>query len=388
MGVILVHRGSPWPIHQEDELAAALDVLASGKTNYWTGQVGRSFEAAFAEFIGVERAVFIANGTLALELALLSLQLPAGSEVITTPRTYVATATSILRGGLRPVFADIDPLSGNITAESVKSVLSPRTSAVVVVHSAGWPADMPAFQELCDVHGLALVEDCAQAHGARIDGQSVGSFGDVAAWSFCQDKIITTGGEGGMVTTSRRDLADWIWAYKDHGKSWTKVYEMDHPPGFRWLHDSLGTNMRGTEVQAAIGLVQLGKISNWHEQRSTNARLLAGAIKHLPGIDCPMPPEGVEHAFYRLNARYTPEKELGRDELLAKLAERDLPVFSGSCSEVYLEGVFQNLGCAPSSRLPEAEAWTRESLAFLVHPGLTSDDLNTVAGGLAEALNA
>lgn len=387
----MVYRGSPWPIHQEDELAAALDVLSSGKTNYWTGQVGRSFEAAFAEFSGVERAVFIANGTLALELALLSLQLPAGSEVITTPRTYVATATSILRVGLRPVFADIDPLSGNITAESVKSVLSPRTSAVVVVHSAGWPADMPAFQTLCDVHGLALVEDCAQAHGARINGQSVGSFGDVAAWSFCQDKIITTGGEGGMVTTSRRDLADWIWAYKDHGKSWTKVYEMDHPPGFRWLHDSLGTNMRGTEVQAAIGLVQLGKISNWHELRSTNARLLASAIKHLPGIDCPMPTEGVEHAFYRLNARYTPDtpgKELGRDELLAKLAARDLPVFSGSCSEVYLEGVFQNLGFAPSRRLPEAKAWTRESLAFLVHPGLTSDDLKTVADGLAEALNA
>ena len=388
---MLIYRGVPWPVHEEDEISAALEVLSSGKTNYWTGNVGRSFEGSFAEFVGVERAIFVANGTLALELALLSLQLPAKSEVVTTPRTYVATATSILRAGLRPVFADVDPLSGNITPESVAAVLSSDTSAVLVVHSAGWPADMPEFQELCDRHGLALLEDCAQAHGARINNQSVGSFGDVAAWSFCQDKIITTGGEGGMVTTNRRDLGDWIWSYKDHGKSWTKVYEVEHAPGFRWLHDSLGTNMRGTEVQAAIGLVQLTKLPKWHKERLGNAQLLANLIGGLPGVRCPTPPQEIEHGYYRLNARFNPissESGQTREGVLAKCTAQNLPIFSGSCSEVYLEEVFKGNGLAPENRLPEAEAWTRESLAFLVHPGLTSDDLTKVAQGLEESINA
>ena len=286
---------APWPHYEQDEIDAVAEVLRSGKVNYWTGTQGREFEREFAESTGIKHAVFVANGTLALELALRALDLPPGSEVITTPHTFIATASAIVAVGLRPVFADIDPDSGNITPETIAAAITPRTSAVIVVHLGGWPARMPEIQELCRSHGLRLIEDCAQAHGAMIGDRHVGTFSDIAAWSFCQDKIITTGGEGGMVGTDDEALWRRMWSYKDHGKSWEAVYERDHPPGFRWLHDDFGSNWRATEMQAAMSenvpTCRSPIMAPWAcAQSSTSLRLRFRQSSWISGIRAGQPP--------------------------------------------------------------------------------------------------
>lgn len=378
---------APWPVFDEEQIEAVARVLRSGKVNYWTGEEGRLFEQEFAEYLGVRHAVFVANGTLALELGLEALELSPGSEVITTPRTYIATASAIVRSGLRPVFADVDPDSGNLTAESIEAAITTSTSAVVVVHIGGWPADMPAIREVCDRRGLRLIEDCAQAHGAMIGDRQVGTFGDIATWSFCQDKIITTGGEGGMVATDDEALWRRVWSYKDIGRSYEAVFERDHPPGFRWIHDSIGTNARGTEMQAAIGRLQYRKLRQWHRERSANAKTLAAALAKIPGIRVPLPDSGFTHAFYRLYA-YVDLDSLppgwSRDRMLAAAAQHSgIPLYSGSCSEVYRERALTDAGLQPRHPLPVAVRMAEEALAFLVHPGLTAADMREVAHAVA-----
>ena len=251
---------SPWPSFTHEELDAVSRVLLSNEVNYWTGVECRNFEREFADFVGTEYAVAVSNGTTALDLALVALDLNRGDEVIVTSRTFLASVSSIINAGATPVFADVDIESQNITAKSISKVLTKKSKAVVCVHLAGWPCDMDPIIALAKQHNLFIIEDCAQAHGANYKGRSVGSLGHIGAWSFCQDKIMTTGGEGGMVSTNDRELWSRMWAYKDHGKSWEAVYEREHPPGFRWLHDSFGTNWRMTEMQAAIGRIQLTRI--------------------------------------------------------------------------------------------------------------------------------
>ena len=378
---------APWPRYEQDEIDAVAEVLRSGKVNYWTGTQGREFEREFAEFTGVKHAVFVANGTVALELALRALDLPAGSEVITTPHTFIATASAIVAVGLRPVFADIDPDTGNITPETIEAVITLRTSAVVVVHLGGWPARMPEIQALCQAQGLRVVEDCAQAHGAMIGGRHVGTFSDVAAWSFCQDKIISTGGEGGMVATDDAELWRRMWSYKDHGKSWEAVYEREHPPGFRWLHESLGGNYRGTEMQATIGRIQYRKLPAWHRQRTENAMYLADRLREIPGMTVPLPEDPYQHAFYRLYARLdrdTLGEGWSRDRLIGHMGSQGTPMFTGSCAEIYREKAFSASGIAPAEPLPNAVTRGEDVLAFLVHPGLNADSLRAVAANLKE----
>ena len=380
---------APWPRYEQDEIDAVTRVLRSGKVNYWTGTEGRQFEREFADFTGLQHAVFVANGTVALELALRALNLPPGSEVITTPHTFIATASAIVAVGLRPVFADIDPESGNITTETIEVAITPRTSAVIVVHLGGWPARMPDIQSLCRNHGLRLVEDCAQAHGAMIGDRHAGTFSDIAAWSFCQDKIITTGGEGGMVGTDDEALWRRMWSYKDHGKSWEAVYERDHPPGFRWLHDDFGSNWRGTEMQAAIGRIQYRKLPEWHKQRTENALYLADRLREIPGVTVSLPEEPYQHAFYRLYARLdldTLGEGWSRDRLIGHMGSQGTPMFTGSCAEIHREKAFTAAGIAPAEPLPNAVARGEDVLAFLVHPGLSTDDLALTADNLMAVL--
>lgn len=380
---------APWPNYDQDEIDAVVEVLRSRKVNYWTGTHGREFEREFAEFTGVKHAVFVSNGTVALELALRALDVPARSEVITTPHTFIATASAIVAVGLRPVFADIDPDTGNITPETIAAAITPGTSAVVVVHLGGWPARMPEIQEVCRSRGLALVEDCAQAHGAMIGGRHVGTFSDVAAWSFCQDKIITTGGEGGMVATDDAELWRRIWSYKDHGKSWEAVYEHEHPPGFRWLHASFGSNYRGTEMQAAIGRSQYRKLPDWHTERTENAELMAGLLDAIPGVRVPRLGPDETHAYYRLYARLdlsTLEDGWDRDRVIGEMALRGTPLSVGSTAEVYREKAFAASGLAPARSLPHAAARGDDVLAFLVHPGLSTDAFARTADNLATVL--
>lgn len=373
---------SPWPSFTPEEMASVRNVLASNKVNYWTGTEGREFEREFAAWVGTNHAVALANGTLALDVALKALDIGAGDEVIVTSRTFLASVSSIVLAGATPVFADVDRDDQNITADTVRAVLTPRTKAIICVHLSGWPCDMDPIMALAKEHGIAVIEDCAQAHGAVYKGRAVGSIGDIGAWSFCQDKIMTTGGEGGMVTTNDRDLWARMWAYKDHGKSYEAVYEREHPPGFRWLHESFGTNWRMLEMQAAIGRIQLKRMADWTARRATNAMTLVEALKPCKALRVPLPPAGVEHAWYKFYAFVRPEALAAgwdRDRIMAEINAAGVPCYSGSCSEVYLEKAFDDTGWRPAERLPVAKELGETSLLFLVHPTLTEAEIARTA---------
>lgn len=379
----------PWPSFSPEEGDAVRDVLLSNCVNYWTGEAGRRFEAEFARWIATSHAVAVANGTVALDLALHALQVGPGDEVIVTPRTFIASVSSIVNAGAIPVFADVDRDSQNITPASVEHVLSSRTRAIMCVHLAGWPCDMNGFAALADSHGFSLIEDCAQAHGARLMGKPVGTLGDVAAWSFCQDKIMTTGGEGGMVTTNRHDLWSRIWSMKDHGKSWDAVYERVHPSGFRWLHDSFGTNFRMTEMQSTIGSIQLGRMDEWHARRVANAKAIWACADELAGLRVPRVPAHIEHAAYKCYVFVEPESlkpNWSRDRIVQEIVSRDVPCYTGSCAEVYRERAFEGTGWRPSHPLPNAHELGKTSLMFLVHPTLEAHHVARTCEVLREVM--
>ncbi|MDC6176353.1 DegT/DnrJ/EryC1/StrS aminotransferase family protein [Ralstonia solanacearum] len=373
---------SPWPSFTPEEIAAAGAVLASNRVNYWTGNVCRAFEREFAAWLGVPHAVALANGTLALDVALKALDIGPGDEVVVTPRTFLASASSIVLAGATPIFADVDPDSQNITADTIRAVLTPRTKAVICVHLAGWPCDMDPIMALARKHGLAVIEDCAQAHGAMYKGRAVGTIGDIGAWSFCQDKIMTTGGEGGMVTTNRRDLWERMWSYKDHGKSWEAVYERKHPVGFRWVHESFGTNWRMLEMQAAIGRIQLTRMPEWSRRRQANASVLAQALSTCASVRVPRPSSDITHAWYKFYAFVDPQQLAPgwtRDRILAEINAAGVPCYAGTCSEVYLEKAFEPTGWRPERRLPVAQRLGETSLMWLVHPTLTEAEMARMA---------
>ena len=381
---------SQWPSFAADEANAVRDVILSGKVNYWTGQECRQFEAEFAKWLDVSHAVSLANGTLALDLALRVLGIGDGDEVVVTSRTFLASVSSIVNAGAIPIFADVDANSQNITPDTIERVLTPRTRAIMCVHLAGWPCDMHGIMSLAKHHDLKVIEDCAQAHGAKIDGKSVGSFGDANAWSFCQDKIMTTGGEGGMLTTNDSALWSAAWAYKDHGKSWDAVYSKVHPPGFRWLHESFGTNWRMLEVQGVLGRLQLRKMPAWHSAREANARAILETCESS-GLRAPRPAQNLTHAWYRAYAFVQADRlkaGWSRDRIMAEVNAAGVPCYSGSCSEVYLEKAFDGTPFRPSQRLPVAKMLGETSLMFLVHPTLTNDEIEKTCQAIKTVMDS
>ena len=370
---------SPWPSFTDEEIDAVSRVVRSNRVNYWTGQECREFEKEFAAWVGCAYGVALSNGTLALELALKILGVGPGDEVIVTPRTFLASVSCIITAGATPVFADVDRDSQNITAESIQAVMTSRTRAVICVHLAGFPCDMDPIMVLAEANGLYVIEDCAQAHGAEYKGRPVGSIGHVAAWSFCQDKIITTGGEGGMLTTQSQELWSAAWSYKDHGKSWEAIYEREHPPGFRWVHESFGTNWRMLEMQAVIGRIQLRRMPDWHARRRHNAlRIFDAAIK-MSALRVPELPAGCEHAWYRCYVFVKPDclrDGWSRDRIIEEINLKGVPCFHGGCPEIYLEKAFDVTGYRPKERLPVARELGETSLMFLVHPTLTEKEID------------
>ncbi|MGH8196243.1 MAG: DegT/DnrJ/EryC1/StrS family aminotransferase [Woeseiaceae bacterium] len=363
-----------WPRFTDEEADAVREVILSNRVNYWTGDECRKFEREFAAWAGTEHAVALMNGTVALEGALRALEIGPGDQVVVTPRSFVASASCIVAAGATPVFADVDRDSQNLTAGTIERALTSETRAIICVHLAGWPCDMLPIMTLADERDLVVIEDCAQAHGARVAGRSVGSFGQIGAWSFCQDKIMTTGGEGGMVTTDDPVLGARIWSYKDHGKSWEAVYEREHSPGFRWVHDSFGTNWRMTEAQAALGRIQLRRMDDWHARRIANAGAIWDFARGLPGLRVPEVPPTVEHAAYKCYLFVEPDQlhpGWSRDRIMAEINALGVPCFSGSCSEIYLERAFDGTGWRPAHALPIARELGVTSLMFLVHPTLS-----------------
>lgn len=369
---------SPWPSFTPEDADAVQRVLLSNKVNYWTGTECRDFEREFAQWCGVNHAVALTNGTVALDLALKALDIGPGDEVVVTPRTFIASVSCVVNAGAVPVFADVEADSGNLSARTIEKVLTPRTRAIICVHLAGWPCDMDPIMSLANAHGIKVIEDCAQAHGARYKRRSVGSIGHIGAWSFCQDKIMTTGGEGGMVTTNDPLLWRRMWSFKDHGKSYEAVYERQHPPGFRWLHEGFGTNWRMIDMQAAIGRLQLDRMPVWTAARRSNAEAVWTACRQVPALNVPVIPEHAEHAAYKAYAYIRAEHLAAgwsRDRLVAEINARGVPCYQGSCSEVYLEKAFDGTGWRPEVPLPVARNLGETSVMFLVHPTLTPAEI-------------
>ena len=369
---------SSWPCFTEQESEAVSCTLLSNKVNYWTGTECREFEKEFAAWTDCEYAVALSNGTLALDVALKAMNIGQGDDVIVTSRTFLASASCIVTAGANPIFADVDLNSQNITAATIKAVLTPKTKAIIVVHLAGMPAEMDDIMALAKAHDVYVIEDCAQAHGAKYKGRSVGSIGHVGAWSFCQDKIMTTGGEGGMVTTNDKVLWNAMWSYKDHGKSYDVIYHQQHAPGFRWLHDSFGTNWRMLEMQAVIGRIQLTRMVDWTAKRQANGNMIDEAVMDLAITRCIEVPDYIEHAEYKhyifIRSEYL-KQGWSRDKIVEVINELGVPVYQGSCSEIYLEKAFENTPWRPKERLKNAVELGETSLMFLVHPTLTQDEI-------------
>lgn len=376
----------PWPSFTQEEADTVSQVLLSNKVNYWTGTESREFEREFAKWADSKYAIAVGNGTLALDIALEVLGLQPEDEVIVTPRTFIASISSVVNAGAKPVFADIDKNSGNISPQTIEAVITDKTRAIICVHLAGWPCDMDGIMALAEKYNLYVIEDCAQAHGAKYKGRSVGSIGHFGAWSFCQDKIMTTGGEGGMVTTNDEALWRKMWAYKDHGKSYAAVYETEHAPGYRWLHESFGTNWRITEMQSVIGRIQLTRMTEWTAKRTANAHAILQACKpweqkgylNVPAMEQTPGFEDCTHAYYKLYVYVKPEnlpENWSRDRIINEINKLGVPCYSGSASEVYLEKAFDNTGLRPEPRLPSAKQLGETSLMFLVHPTLLESEI-------------
>ena len=371
-----------WPYFDEEQVAVVAEVLRSGKVNYWTGSEGGKFEREYAAHLGCRYAVALANGTVALELALEAFAIGHGDEIVVPARTYVASASCAVMRGAVPIVADVDARSQCVTAESITAVLTERTRAVIVVHLAGWPADMDPIMDLARKRGLVVIEDCAQAHGALYRGRAVGSIGHAGAFSFCQDKIITTGGEGGLLALDDETAWRRAWAYKDIGRSYAASFEQEHAPGFRWLTETFGTNWRMTEVQAALGRIQLSRLPQWSARRAQNASILRDALRDLPVLRIPEVASGDRHAYYKFYAFVCPERLLpgwSRDRILAEIEAAGVPCGVGSCSEIYLEKAFVDRGWGPKERLPVAKQLGETSLMFAVHPTLTDGEMREAA---------
>lgn len=385
---------SPWPYYEADEIEAATHTLKSGKVNYWTGELGRQFEVAYAKSVGKQFGIALSNGTVALELALRVLGVQAGDEVIVASRSYVASASCVLLIGATPVFADVDADSGNISAETIAPLVTKKTKAIIPVHVGGLPCDMPAIMTLANKYNLKVIEDCAQAHGASIAGKPVGAWGHAAIFSFCQDKIISTGGEGGMLLLDNEALYKQAWAYKDIGRSYDAVYNQPSTGGFRWLTESSGSNFRITEFQAAIGLKQLEKLPKWVKLRNRNAKALIGILKQFDFIDV----QEVElkdglNAYYRLYAKVKKNAvvdgksdETLRDFMINQLVIAGVPCFSGSCAEIYREKLFTNL--APNKRLENAALFSDNAFCFLVHHTITNQQLSLMSQNIKQLLSS
>lgn len=372
-----------WPRYSEEEITAVSDVLRSGRVNQWTGTEIREFEREYAQSLGRKHAIALMNGTVALELALAVLGVGPGDEVVTTPRTFIASAGAAVMRGATPVLADVNRDSGNIGAPEIEKVLTPLTKAIIVVHLGGWPADMTAIMKLARDHGVAVIEDCAQAHGALHNGKPVGSFGDIAAFSFCQDKIITTGGEGGLIVLDDDTMFKAAWSLKDHGKGYDTVFNTAHPPGFQWLHDDFGTNWRMTEIQAVIGRLQLARLEESIRQRADKAKLWDEYLGQVPALRTPRTSDQDRHAYYRYYTYVIPEalaSDWNRDRIREVLRAAGLSITAGSSGEIYRERAFVERGLAPSQPLPVAYELGETSLAFLTHPTLNDEAIHEAAG--------
>ena len=367
---------SNWPYFSKEEASIVSKVLLSNKVNYWTGSKNKEFEDSFSKYCNTKYAIALSNGTVALEIALKSLNISTGDEVIVTPRSFIASVSCVINVGAKPVFADVDLNTGNITHETIKKNLSNKTKAIICVHLGGFPCEMDSIMKLAQKCKLFVIEDCSQAHGAFYKNRPVGSIGDIGTWSFCQDKIISTAGEGGMITTNNKKLWSKMWSLKDHGKNYEIIQKNKFKKdiGYNWVHDSFGSNFRMTEIQASIGIYQLKKLNKWNYIRKRNSLMIINALKEfLDMVRIPQIPNNINHAWYKCYIYINPK--YNRNEVLRNLKAYGLPCMPGSCPEIYNEKAFDKNNARPNKNLMNAKELGDTSIAFSVHPSLKKKEI-------------
>ncbi len=369
---------TPWPSFDQEMITAVTKTLKTGAVNQWTGKHVYAFEEEYAKALGVKHAIAMTNGSVTMDVALRVLGVVPGDEVIVTCRSFVVSASCVGLTGAVPVFADVDPITGNITAETIAKVITKKTKGVIVVHLGGWPCDMDEIVKLCRSKKIFLFEDCAQAHGATYKGKPIGSFGDFSSFSFCQDKIFTTGGEGGLLATNKTKLWKKAWSLKDHGRDLDIVRSRKTGTGFVWMVNSFGTNYRMTEMQAAIGRIFLKRLDAMIAMRRQHASMLDDAFEKIDGLVVTRPPADIEPAYYKYYIQVDSKqlkKGLSRDIILQKLSKAGIPCGIGACPELYKEKAFKKqrkqLGLAPQKRLVNARRLGERSMMFQVHPTLS-----------------
>lgn len=374
---------SNYPYFDSKTIKKVEEILRSGKVNYWTGNECKQFEKNFSTYVGNKYSVAVSNGSVALEIALKALNLKKKDKIIVTPRSFIISASCVLNLGLRPIFADVDD-NGNLSIEGIEKVYNKNVKAIILVHLNGLSCDLDPILKFVNKNKIYLIEDCSQAHGAIYKGKKVGSFADISIWSFCQDKIISTGGEGGMISTNKKKLWLKCWSYKDHGKNYNSIFYKKHKTGFRWLHDDLGSNYRMTEMQAAIGREQLKTLDRQIQIRNKIAKIYLKELKNYylqynllqkPDFKCQTCPfkqndkscNKCKHAFYRLNLYINPKK-ISQIKLISQLNKNNICCGVGSCPEIYREKIFKRLNSYPKKRLPNAKLLGQRSITFPNNP--------------------
>lgn len=391
-----------WPYFWQEQKEAVQKVLDSGKVNYWTGSLGREFQARFAEFTCTSYAVAVNSGTAALHCALAAAQVGPGDEVIVPARTFIATAAAVVHQNAVPIFADVDPDTYTISIESANSLISPRTKAIIPVHLAGHPADMDPLMELAKEYGLIVIEDAAQAPGATYKGRPVGSLGHIAAFSFCQDKHFTTGGEGGAVVTNDEAMAEVARSIKDHG-----YYEYEHrdlleaEALYTYIHHRIGWNYRLTEMQSALGITALQRMDWSVERRRENAHRLTEGITEIPWLEPAVEKDWAYHSFYKYYATIKAGAlQVSRDDFVKAVRAEGVPIGLGSAPENYREEMFQKKIGYGQTQCPYECPWYKgridynqvacpnaretgsRTFVLLVHPTADLSDMNDVLSAL------
>ncbi len=369
-----------WPHFTKKEINSVIQVLKSGKVNYLNGNEGLKFEKNFSKFTNSKYSIAVSNGTNALELALKAIDLKFGDEVIVTSKSFIASASCVVALGAVPIFADVEINSQNISLDSIRQLINKKTKAIICVHIGGWPCDILKLLKICKIYKIKLIEDCSQAHGAKVNNKSVGSFGDFGTWSFCNDKIISTGGEGGMITTNSYKNYQKIWSLKDHGKNIKKYLNIKNNYSFRYIHDSFGSNFRLTEMQSSIGNAQLLYIKERVKLRQRNANQYIKNFKNCKFIITPIIPKNITHSFYRLYLRFNfkfIKKNWNKNKIINKLNKLGFECSEGACSEIYNEKCFRNSKFKVKKSLKNCVELSKSSFALKVDHTISLQTINT-----------
>ena len=358
-------REKNWPNFSKNLISKVSEILDSGKINYTDGPYGVKFEKKFSKFVGNKYSIAICNGTAALEVAIKSLRLPKNSEILVSARSFFSSASCIVNTGYIPVFADVNLLTQNISLDDIKKKITKRTKAIICVHLGGLPCDMYGIKKLASKKKIQIIEDCSQAHGASIDNKQAGSFGDISTWSFCNDKIISTLGEGGMISTDKKKIYEFCKRQINHGTNFKNNKKTEK---FIYNKDYFGTNLRLTEIQSYAGLEQLKNINKVQKKRANISKKYLNLIsKYKNYLDCYYPPKKIKSAWYRLYFFIKTDiknYQKLRLKIIKDLRNNDLKCFTGSCPEIYLEKAFKKLNKTKPIRLKNCKILGETSIAL------------------------